>query len=188
MALKRAVFFDKDGTLIPNLPNNSDTRLITLTERSTSGLRRLAALGFEAVVVTNQSGVAEGKISETAIRDVEATLRRLLSEQGVELAGFYYCPHAAAPPNRASCTCRKPRPGMLIRAAHDLQLDLTRSWMIGDILDDVEAGRRAGCRAALLANGNETLWELSAWRTPDIAAHTIDELAQLIADEESATR
>jgi histidinol phosphatase-like enzyme len=87
----------------------------------------------------------------------------------VSLAGFYYCPHHPSgnvPPYSVECTCRKPRPGLLQRAAYELALDLEASWMIGDILDDVEAGHRAGCRSILMDNGGETEWDLRGPRSP----------------------
>ena len=117
------------------------------------------------------------------MQQVRQRLGELLHAEGLELAGFYYCPHyrqGVLPQYRRECSCRKPLPGMLQRAAVELQLDTGRSWMIGDILDDIEAGRRAGCRTVLLANGHEDRWAISPARVPDYAARTIDEAAVLI--------
>jgi histidinol phosphatase-like enzyme len=93
------------------------------------------------------------------------------------LDGFYYCPHAPD----AGCDCRKPAPGMLERAAREHGVDLRASWMIGDILDDVEAGRRAGCRTILLDNGNETEWRDGEQRCPDYVARDLAQAAAIIA-------
>jgi D,D-heptose 1,7-bisphosphate phosphatase len=165
-----AVFLDKDGTLTTNVPYNVSPDQIDLAAGAAEALPRLVRRGYQLVVVSNQSGVARGYFAEAALACVETRLRELLDELGAPLAGFYYCPHYPAgcvAEYAVDCTCRKPKPGLLLRAAHDLDLDLTRSWMIGDILHDVEAGRRAGCRTILVNNGGETEWDLSGPRVPD---------------------
>src|SRR6478609_3356058 len=147
-----AVFVDKDGTLINDVPYNVDPSLIELAPGAAEGAALLSAAGFALVVVSNQSGIARGLFPESAIAAVEARIRELLAECEVRLAGFYYCPHhpqGQVERYSMGCDCRKPAPGMLIRAAEELSLDLARSWMVGDILDDVEAGHRAGCRSIL---------------------------------------
>ncbi|MCC6492071.1 MAG: HAD family hydrolase [Pirellulales bacterium] len=175
MHLRPAVFLDKDGTLVDDVPYNVEPARIVLAPGA-AALARLVDAGFLLVVVSNQSGVARGYFSETALPAVEQRLRRLLGEFGVPLAGFYYCPHL--PAGRIArfsveCQCRKPKPGLLLTAARDLRIDLTRSWMIGDILDDVEAAHVAGCRAVLLLNGGETRWVTSGRRLPDAAARDL---------------
>ena len=187
MALKRplhrAVFLDKDGTLIQDVPYNCDPALIRLMPNCINGLRAIAAAGFLLIVVTNQSGIALGLIPESSMSRVETRLRELLRSAGIEVAGFYYCPHLPESKilqYRRECDCRKPMPGMLHRAAAELQLDLAGSWMIGDILDDVEAGRRAGCRTILVANGHEDQWRITPVRVPDYAVPDIDQAALMI--------
>jgi D-glycero-D-manno-heptose 1,7-bisphosphate phosphatase len=175
--LQSAVFLDKDGTLIENVPYNVDLSLIRFTPGALDGARLLAAAGFRLVVVSNQSGISRGLFSETALSAVHDRLVSLLSAAGVTLSGFYYCPHVPAD----DCECRKPKPGLLLRAARELSLDLSASWLIGDILDDVEAGRRAGCRTILLANGGETEWLPGAFREPHYVALNIAEAAALVA-------
>jgi histidinol-phosphate phosphatase family protein len=173
MTSRPAVFLDKDGTLVRDVPYNVDPALIELGPGADVALPRLARRGYELVVVSNQSGIARGYFEETAIRQVEQRLRELLDDIGVPLAGFYYCPHlmdGSVPQYAIACECRKPKPGLLVQAARDLDLDLAASWMIGDILDDVEAGRRAGCRSILLLNGGETAWDVSGERLPDAVA------------------
>ena len=103
-------------------------------------------------------------------------MRAQLAEHGVELAGIYACAHRPG----AGCGCRKPEPGLLLRAAADLELALDRSWMIGDILDDVEAGCGAGCRTVLLDVGNETVWRDSPRRRPTLRARTLFDAAREI--------
>jgi histidinol-phosphate phosphatase family protein len=180
---KPAVFFDKDGTLIVNEPYNVDPALIRLNEGALEAAARVAAAGFELVIVSNQSGVARGMFPVAALADVERRVTELLAEGAVRLAGFYYCPHHPQGVVREfayECSCRKPRPGMLQRAAEELRLDLARSWMIGDILDDVEAGQRAGCRTILLNNGGETLWERGPERAPTHTVATLLDAAEII--------
>jgi D,D-heptose 1,7-bisphosphate phosphatase len=132
--------------------------------------------GYLLVVVTNQGGVAQGSITEGNLADIEVALRIRLASANIPLAGFYYCPHhpeGLIPRYSIHCSCRKPQSGLLHQAARELRIDLARSWMIGDILHDVEAGRSAGCRTVLLTNGNETEWDMSASRWPDILADNV---------------
>jgi D,D-heptose 1,7-bisphosphate phosphatase len=155
--MERAVFLDKDGTLIEDVPYNVEPNLIRLTGGAAAGLRSLQQAGFLLVVVSNQSGVARGYFSEAALIPVEQHLRALLAAEGIPLAGFYYCPHhphGTVAPYAVECMCRKPAPGLLRRAAAELGIDLARSWMIGDNFSDVESGRHAGCRTILLQAGD----------------------------------
>lgn len=185
----RAVFLDKDGTLIEDVPYNVDPARIRLTPNAAAGLWLLAQQGFRLIVVSNQAGVALGYFPESALRGVEARLRDLLADAGVALDGFYYCPHrvgGSAPAYAIACDCRKPAPGMLLRAAREHKLDLARCWLVGDILDDIEAGRRAGCRALLLDNGHETEWRLTPARQPHEIAPDLLAAAQSILARERA--
>lgn len=164
-----AVFVDKDGTLIEDIPYNVDPARITLCEGAGKALRLLSQARFVLVVVSNQSGIGRGLFPETDLVTVECRIRQLLRTSGVFLDGFYYCPHRP----EDGCGCRKPRPGMLTVAAEELGLDLSRSWMMGDILDDVEAGHNAGCRAVLIDAGHETEWVTGANRLPDVMAENL---------------
>jgi D-glycero-D-manno-heptose 1,7-bisphosphate phosphatase len=188
--MARTAFLDKDGTLVENVPYSVDPDQIRLTAGAGEGLRLLSAAGYLLVVVTNQSGVALGYFAERALRGVELRLRALLQEEGVPLHGFYYCPHhpeGCVPAYTGPCSCRKPAPGLILRAARDLAVDLPRSWLIGDILHDVEAGRCAGCRTVLIDNGNETEWRISADRTPHYMAGDLAEAARLICADSDPT-
>lgn len=181
----RAVFLDKDGTLIDDVPHNADPDKIRLSEGAGEALQRMHALGFLLIVVSNQPGIARGLIPEPAMAGVRRRIDELLSPYGVRLDGFHYCPHW--PHGRLSrhafaCDCRKPRPGMLLAAADRHDIDLARSWMIGDILDDVEAGRNAGCRTMLIDNGNETEWLLGPKRRPHRLARDLRHAARIVSD------
>lgn len=176
--MRRTIFLDKDGTIIENVPYNADPGRIRLAPGAAGGARHLHNAGYRLIVVSNQSGVARGYFAEEALAAVEARLRALLAEAGAPLAGFYYCPHhpeGTVPEYTRMCDCRKPQAGLLQRAAREQGIDLARAWMIGDILNDVEAGRRAGCRTILIDNGNETEWVLSLGRLPH---HVVGDLAE----------
>ena len=168
-----AVFVDKDGTLVEDVPYNVDPARIALAPGAVEAVEKFASSGYRVFVVSNQPGAALGHFREEKLQDVERRLRELLDDA---LDGFYYCPHHPD----AGCRCRKPSPGMLLRAVREHGLALERSWMIGDILDDVEAGRRAGCLTCLIDNGNETEWKTGAFRNPDCIACDLREAANMI--------
>ena len=174
--MTRAVFIDKDGTLVENVPYNVEPARTKLTPGAAEAVSAFAARGFRVIVVSNQPGIAFKKFSDRELARAEKRLKHLLPL----LHAFYYCPHAPD----ARCVCRKPAAGLLERAAREHGIDLAASWMIGDILDDVEAGRRAGCRTVLLDNGNETEWNVTPERVPDHVAHDLAEAAGLILEHE----
>jgi D-glycero-D-manno-heptose 1,7-bisphosphate phosphatase len=187
----RAVFLDKDGTLVDNMAWNVDPRRITLCSGAGAALRLLARLDYRFFVVSNQDGVAYGRFAETALEAVQHRLADLLFRERLALDGFYYCPHhpdGKVQGYALDCLCRKPMPGMLLRAAREHDIDLRGSWMIGDILHDVEAGKRAGCRTVLIDNGNETEWRLGHHRMPTRVVSDIYAAAQVIAAEEGANQ
>lgn len=165
--LRPALFVDKDGCLVDNVPYNVDPSLLRFRPGAVQAVAEIAARGFEIIIVTNQSGLARGYFTNEqliALRD--ALLDRFARESSVRIRGFLFCPHAPDLWGLPSCQCRKPLPGMLLEAAELYGIDLERSWMIGDTLDDVEAGRRAGCRSILYESGGETLWRSNLLRTP----------------------
>lgn len=181
--LNKAIFLDKDGTLVEDVPYNVNPELIVLASGAGESLRLLHQQGFQIIVVSNQSGVARGYFAEAALIPVEQRLQQQLTAYGVPLAGFYYCPHhpdGIVAPYAIACSCRKPQPGLITRAAVELEIDLAQSWFVGDILHDVAAGRAAGCRTILIDNGNETEWELSPQRLPHHLVDNLLEAAQVI--------
>ncbi|XGV98558.1 MAG: D-glycero-alpha-D-manno-heptose-1,7-bisphosphate 7-phosphatase [Leptolyngbya sp. BL-A-14] len=183
----RAVFLDKDGTLIEDVPYNVDPAQMRLTESAGMGLQQLHQMGYQLIVISNQSGVARGYFPESALAVVEQRLQALLAPFKVSLAGFYYCPHhpdGTVGDYAIACDCRKPAPGLLLQAARDHHIDLASSWFIGDILNDVEAGRSAGCQTVLLNNGNETEWLLSTERVPHYMTADLAEAAAVISKAE----
>jgi D-beta-D-heptose 7-phosphate kinase/D-beta-D-heptose 1-phosphate adenosyltransferase len=179
----KAVFLDKDGTLIEDIPYNVDPDRIQLSLEVTQALQKLHQAGYLLIVITNQAGVAHQFFSESALDAVEQRLHHLFKQVGVALSGFYYCPHhpdGIVKQYAIACDCRKPQPGLLLRAAHDHDIDLTQSWFVGDILHDVEAGRAANCQTILLNNGNETEWKLSPTRLPHHLVSNLAEAAEVI--------
>ncbi|MFI1648241.1 D-glycero-alpha-D-manno-heptose-1,7-bisphosphate 7-phosphatase [Streptomyces avidinii] len=148
-----AVFLDRDGTLTEprHYPTHPDD--LVLQRDIGSPLRALQHTGFALIVVTNQSALARGLLDAEGLDAMHDRLRTLLAHHGVHLDGIYACPHhseGTVPRYRGTCQCRKPAPGMLQQAAHDLGIDLTRSWTVGDSACDIGAGRRAGTRTALV--------------------------------------
>ena len=183
----KCVFLDKDGTLVENLPYNADPSRMRLVERAGAALRLLHEAGFAFVVVSNQSGIARGFFTEESMRPLSQRLEEMLAAEGVPLTAFYYCPHhpdGSVPEYSLHCTCRKPAPGLLWLAAETHGLSLRESWLIGDILDDVEAGNRAGCRTVLLDNGGETEWALTPLRRPGHLAADLYEAAWTVLAHE----
>jgi D-glycero-D-manno-heptose 1,7-bisphosphate phosphatase len=187
--MEAAVFLDKDGTLIPDIPFNTDPDLIDINENSAEGLMSLYKRGYKLIVVSNQSGIACGYFPEEAMIAVENKLRCLLQDKGIILTGYYFCPHyvnGIIDEYAVDCYCRKPLPGMLLHAAGVNDIDLSESWMIGDILNDVEAGNRAGCKTILIDNGNETEWLPGEFRNPTMVCHNINEAASCILNKQYA--
>ncbi|PTX94862.1 HAD family hydrolase [Verrucomicrobia bacterium LW23] len=179
----KAVFLDKDGTLVEDVPYNVDIRQVRFAEGAIEGMTLLQDAGFRLFVISNQSGIALNYFSESDFRPMRQYICDSLDSFGIRLSGFYYCPHHPSG-SRAEyatvCPCRKPAPGMLLRAAEEHSIDLHNSWMIGDILHDVEAGNRAGCRTVLLDVGGETEWLPGAFRTPDYAVTSLSEAVRKI--------
>jgi D-glycero-D-manno-heptose 1,7-bisphosphate phosphatase len=181
--MNKAVFIDKDGTLVYDVPYNVNPDLIQLQEGAVEALQLLQKYGYRLFVISNQSGVARGLFTENDLEGVKDKLQEELCRVGVTLDGFYFCPHhpgGIVDKYNVQCACRKPAPGMILQAAAMHDIALSQSWMIGDILDDVEAGNRAGCRSILINNGNETRWEKGVYRHPSFTVKSILEAARMI--------
>ncbi|MEW6335106.1 MAG: HAD family hydrolase [Thermodesulfobacteriota bacterium] len=151
-----AVFLDRDGTINEEVGYLDRPERLKLIPGAAEAIRLINGSGMQAVVVTNQSGVARGLFDEVVVEAVHARLRELLRQEGGFLDGIYFCPHHPTEgrgPYLQSCDCRKPSPGLLIRAAAELGLDTARSYMVGDTLKDMEAGIRVGARGVLVRTG-----------------------------------
>jgi D-glycero-D-manno-heptose 1,7-bisphosphate phosphatase len=181
--MKKAVFLDKDGTVIEDVPYGINPKMIRFAAGASEALTSLHQAGYLLIIISNQSGIARGYFREEDLAPVEAKLREMCEPFGVPLSGFYYCPHLPEGVIEAyscECDCRKPESGLLIRAAKDHGIELEQSWMIGDILHDIAAGRKAGCRTVLIDNGNETEWVLSRGRLPHHIVGDLAEAARII--------
>jgi D-glycero-D-manno-heptose 1,7-bisphosphate phosphatase len=149
----KAIFLDRDDTLIedPGYINHPDQ--VKLLDGVAEALVELKAMGYELIVVSNQSAIARGIITEKILAEIHERLRQRLAEKGACLDGIYYCPYhpdGVIPKYRKQSDLRKPNPGMLLTAAKEMDIDLSQSWMIGDSDHDIEAGLRAGCKTILI--------------------------------------
>lgn len=154
--IRPAVFLDRDGVIIRDVHLLTRCEQVEIYDFASQAVRQLKDAGFVVVVVSNQSVVARGLASEKDVELVNARIQQLLGGEGIDR--FYFCPHhpnATLPQYRAVCSCRKPNPGMLLRAAQELDLDLKSSYMVGDRLSDVLAGQRAGCKTILVNNSKQ---------------------------------
>lgn len=162
-----AVFLDRDGTINEETGYMDRLEKLKLVPVAAEAIRLINASGMKAVVVTNQSGVARGLFDEAFVDAVHTRLREMLRAEGAFLDGIYFCPHHPTEGRERylmTCDCRKPAPGLLLRAAADLHLDPDRSYMVGDTLKDIEAGARAGARGVLVRTGygSESAADLSS--------------------------
>lgn len=147
---QRAVFLDRDGTVIVNKHYLDTVDGVELLPAAGEGLKAMADLGYRLVLVTNQSGVGRGCLPGSIIASQHRRLQELIAPYGVQFSAMHYCPHAPDD----GCRCRKPSPGMLIDAAASLDIDLARSHMIGDSEADIGAGLAAGCHTIHIGTGN----------------------------------
>lgn len=168
---QKAIFLDRDGTINKYVGFLRDIRDFELIDGAADAIKMINQSGYLAIVVTNQPVIARGEVSLEELDNIHNKMETLLGESGAYVDAIYYCPHhpdkgfeGERPEYKKICDCRKPKPGMLIKAAKEYNIDLKDSWMIGDGLNDIEAGQAAGCRCALL-KGNadhydyETLYE-----------------------------
>jgi D-glycero-D-manno-heptose 1,7-bisphosphate phosphatase len=182
----QAVFLDRDGTLVHARHYPRRPEELLLYQGLEQPLGALQRQGFKLIVITNQSGLARGLFDERDLAHMHEDLTARLARLGVRIDGFYFCPHhpdGSVPALAVACECRKPRPGMLLRAAAEHGLDLARSWFVGDILDDVEAGNRAGCRTVLVDLGSEPAPATTLRRPTYVARDTLHALALIAANE-----
>ncbi|MBM2835392.1 MAG: hypothetical protein HW406_2553 [Candidatus Brocadiaceae bacterium] len=157
MNKKKAVFLDRDGTIVVHEPYLSSPDQLKLLPNAAEGIHLFKEHGYLAIVVTNQSGVARGLFSEKQLMLIHTKLMNMLKDEGVELDDIYYCPHhreGIIEQYRVECDCRKPKPKMLLDAAKKHNIDLTQSLMVGDSVEfDMQTGKNAGCTSILIRNG-----------------------------------
>jgi len=179
--MKRGVFLDRDGTLIEEVGYLDHVGRVEFFPYSVDAVRLLNRAGFAVVVVTNQSGVARGLFDEDIVSATHRHIADIFEQGGAHIDGFYYCPHhpdATVEAYRRDCECRKPKPGLLRKAADDLGIDLTRSFMVGDRAHDIETGVNVGAAGVLVRTGYGTAHESAA---RSAAAVVTDNLAQAVS-------
>jgi D,D-heptose 1,7-bisphosphate phosphatase len=181
----KAIFLDRDGTLMedPGYINHPDQ--VKLLDGVAEALIELRAMGYLLIVVTNQSAVARGIVSEKVLGEIHNRLRQVLTEKGAYLDQIYYCPYhpdGVVPKYRKESEWRKPNPGMLLAAADEMDVDLSQSWNIGDSSRDIEAGLRAGCKTILITRLSryETIYNKPTEAKPDYKSVNMKEAVNII--------
>jgi histidinol-phosphate phosphatase family protein len=177
-ALRRpAVFLDRDGVIVKDVENLVHERDFELLPGVPAAIARLSSAGYAVVVVTNQPVVARGLVAEADVQRASAALEEMLRSHGAVIERTYFCPHhpnATVESYRRECDCRKPRAGLVLRAARDLGLELSRSFLVGDRPSDIAAGKRAGCRTVLVETGKHTAPPIESPDAPtDVTADVV---------------
>ena len=193
MTANWAMFLDRDGVIVEEVNYLDHLSQLRLIPRAAQAIRCLNERSIPVIVVTNQAGVARGYYPESRVAQIHAALNDMLQPQQARIDRFYYCPHhpaAGQMPYRVACECRKPNPGMLLRAASDCKLDLSSCWLVGDKVSDLQAGQRAGCHNILVLTGyGATVWQ--RWRLdcqPDHVATDLFEAVQYALDRSDPER
>jgi D-glycero-D-manno-heptose 1,7-bisphosphate phosphatase len=189
----RAAFLDRDGVINKLIYHHEHgivdspftVEQFSLISGADEAMRRLHENGYKIILVSNQPGIAKGYLSEETFEEIRTRMNRMLAVAGVKLDAEYYCfhhPEAVVPELRTTCKCRKPGPGLLFRAAGEMDIDLAKSWMIGDGITDIQAGKRAGCRTILIGRMKCELCELMDKHNarPDFIAPNLREAARYI--------
>ena len=191
--MKRAVFIDRDGTISEEVGYINHVSRFRLFPYAASAIKHLNDSGWLAIVITNQAGVARGYFSEDTIQTVHAAMTKELESNGARLDAIYYCAHhpsVGEPPYRLACDCRKPKPGLISRAAKDFDIDLEMSWMVGDRYSDVELARNAGVKSMFVMSGyGRGEWEhqRANWtEQPDVAVEDLLEAVRHIVSDSVA--
>ncbi|MFC1940600.1 D-glycero-alpha-D-manno-heptose-1,7-bisphosphate 7-phosphatase [Chloroflexota bacterium] len=174
--MERAVFLDRDGTIIEDIGYPHERSIIKFLPRVSKAVRLLNESGFKVIIITNQAGVARGYFTEDTVKEINKYIQETLTKERAFIDMIYYCPHhidGIIEKYRKDCYCRKPNPGMIEQAAREFGIDLEKSFVIGDKSSDIEAGRRAGCRTVLLTTENPSLNDkgtivISDYTAPDL--------------------
>ena len=192
--MTRAVFIDRDGTISEEVGYINHTSRFRLFPYSADAIRYLHQNDYLAILVTNQAGVARGYFSEDMVQSVHRKMTAELDHAGTALDAIYYCAHHPSvgdPPYRLDCDCRKPKPGLLLRAARDFAIELSESWMVGDRYSDIQLAANAGVKSLLVLSGyGRGEWEhqRNNWSIqPDLVAENLLEAVRLICSNTSVT-
>lgn len=178
---RRAAFLDRDGTINVEVGFVSAPEQLALLPGAAAGIRALNDAGFAVVLVTNQSAIGRGMIDEARFGRIQDRLRELLAAEGAKLDAIYFCPHhptEALPPYRQDCACRKPKPGLMLQAARDLDLELAGSHLVGDDLRDVQCTRGTPVEPWLVLTGKGRSVEAAARADLGAALHVVADLGE----------
>jgi D-glycero-D-manno-heptose 1,7-bisphosphate phosphatase len=179
-----AVFFDRDGTLNEDpgyLGNPDSLKLYPDIGKALSDLKK--KLNLKLIVISNQSGIARGILTDEMVKSVNDKINSLLAENGVAIDAFYYCPHHPDYSQKEDCYCRKPSPEMVFKAAKDFNIDLSHSFLVGDSVSDIECGKNAGVKTILVKTGygEESLSMLQKQNNfPTFVALNMSEVSKII--------
>ncbi len=188
--MKRAVFLDRDGTIVEDLDFLTDLAQLRLLPHAAKAIRSWNEAGYLVVVITNQSGVARGFLSEKTLQAMHSELSSMLAAQGAHIDAYYYCPHhpqIGSPDYRMDCACRKPKPGMFLQAAQEHSISLEQSFAIGDSLRDAQAAQQAGVKPILVKTGPHS--EEAASENPKLFCHianNLQEAAEFISPQKQS--
>jgi D-glycero-D-manno-heptose 1,7-bisphosphate phosphatase len=179
-SLRPAVFLDRDGTIAEEVGYLNHVSRFRMFSFVPAAIRGLNEAKYPAIVITNQSGVGRGYFPESLVHAVHELMTTQLAKEGARIDALYYCPHKSDD----ACLCRKPKPGMLERAAREHGLDLRRSFVVGDRYGDIELAHRVGSRAILVRTGygeGEIQWHSAKWPAPpDFIAENLADAADWI--------
>ena len=180
---QKAIFLDRDGTINRYVGFLRDINEFELIPGVADAIKSINASGYLAIVVTNQPVIARGEVTYEELDEIHNKMETLLGREGAYIDALYYCPHhphkgyeGEIPELKFECECRKPKPGMLLKAAEDLNIDLSVSWMVGDGENDILAGKNAGCKTCFISSGEENeIKEL-----PDVCGESVKEIVEKI--------
>ena len=185
--LRPAVFLDRDGTINEERGHIQSPEDLILLPGVAKAIQSLNKSQYITVVVTNQSVIARGKCTEGGMEEINNRLQSLIGEDGASIDGIYYCPHYPDPEIPGGrrdlnivCGCRKPEPGLIMKAAMDMNINLASSWMIGDATRDIEAGKKAGLRSILLSEEENSNNNSSV--IPDATCRDLKDAVRFILD------
>ncbi len=147
----KAIFLDRDGVINKEVSYLSNPDMFEFIEGSIEALKILKQKNFMLIVITNQAGIARGFFTEETLMAIHNKMKKILRNHGIDLVDIYYCPHH--PDITGPCDCRKPKPGMIIKAKLKHNINLTKSYMIGDTLNDIKTGKAAKCKTVLVLTG-----------------------------------
>ena len=174
--MNKAVFLDRDGTIVEDVGYMNSPQQIQFISGSIEAIKKLNDAGYKVIIITNQAGVAHGLVTEDMLQSIDKALHKGLLHGGAHLDAIYYCPHHpehGVYPYKQACECRKPHPGLILKAQKQFDLDLSQSFMIGDKATDIEAGKSAGTKTIMVMTGRGQEEKANLKNQPDYFADNL---------------